>query len=92
MNPGFGRDFFLCLIMIKCILKRVLILIVPIVSVFVLTFLTFDEHKHCVGNEHRHVMGYMGFYFFSIFWFSACGIYFLIEIIFEFFKRRKSKD
>ncbi len=77
--------------MIKYILKRVLIIVVPIILVFILTFLTFDEHKHCVGNEHRHVMGYMGFYFFSIFWLSACGFFFLIEIILELLKRRKLK-
>lgn len=90
MNPGFGRDF-LCLLMMQYILKRVLILLVPIVLVFLINYLTFDEHKNCVGNNHRHVMGYMGFYFFSMFWISACGIYLFIEIILEFFKRRKSK-
>lgn len=77
--------------MVKYILKRVLILIVPIVIAFLITFLTYDEHKYCFGNEHRHVMGYMGFYFYSLLWLSTCGPILLIQIILEFLKRRKSK-
>ena len=61
------------------------------VLVFLITFLTFDEHARCTGDKHRHVMGYMGFYFFSIIWLSICGPIFLIQTVLEFFKRRKSK-
>ena len=91
MNPGFGRDFFLQQIMIKYIFKRVLILIVPVLLLILFHIITFDEHKHCIGNEHRHVDAFLGTAMISIFWLSLCGPILLIDIILEFFKRRKSK-
>ena len=78
--------------MIKYILKRVLILIVPIVLFNVIHFITFDEHARCIGDKHRHVDGYIGIFLLSMLWLSTCGPILFIQTIFEFFKRRKQKD
>ena len=91
MNPDESRDFFLHQIMIKYIFKRVLILIVPVLLVLIFHLATFDEHKRCIGNEHRHVDGFLGIAMLSIFWLSTCGSILLIDIVLEFFKRLKLK-
>ena len=82
---------FLCLIMKKYIIKRVLILIVPIVLLNIYHFATFDEHKRCVNNLNRHIEGYFGIAFLTFLWLTLYGGIFLISIISEFIKRKKSK-
>lgn len=77
--------------MVKYIFRRILILIVPVLVLILFHILTFEEHEHCIGNKHRHVDGFLGTAILSIFWLSLCGPILLIDIIIEFFKRRKSK-
>lgn len=77
--------------MMKYIFKRVLILIVPVLVLVLFHIITFDEHAHCIGNEHRHVDGFLGIAMLSFLWFSICGPILLIDVIIEFLKRRKNR-
>lgn len=64
---------------IKYCLIRLLAIITPIFLFWLMTYLTYDEHKNCLGTQHRHVDGYLGFGLFSVFWFYAVIFFVFVE-------------
>ncbi len=69
------------------ILRRVLLLVIPIITILVWHFLTFDKHKYCSGNVHQHVDGFLGIAFLIIIWFFVWLLIISIEMAFKLLKR-----
>ena len=71
------------------ILIRLAILIVPLLGIYLLMVFTYDPHKLCEGDYHRHTMGPVGYFIMGglicIFWLA--GI--LIELIWRYFNKDK---
>lgn len=71
------------------ILIRLAFLIVPLLVIYLLMVFTYDPHKLCQGDFHRHTMGPVGYFIMGglvcIFWFL--GI--LIELIWRYFNKDK---
>lgn len=70
------------------ILIRLAFLMVPLLGLYVLMEFTYDPHKLCDGDYHRHTMGPVGYVLMSGF---ICVIWF-IAIIFEIIWRYFNKD
>jgi len=71
------------------ILIRLAFLVVPLLAIFLLMEFTYDPHKLCDGDNHRHTMGPIGYIlmggFVCVTWFLAI----IIEIIWRYFNRDK---
>ncbi|GAB3715650.1 hypothetical protein GCM10028861_11980 [Flavobacterium koreense] len=77
MNPIIMRANF------KSIVLRVLLLVLPIASILLWYFLTFDEHKYCTPTKHRHVDGFLGIVFLIIIWFFVWLFIIMIEMLYK---------
>ncbi|SOD13342.1 hypothetical protein [Pedobacter xixiisoli] len=71
------------------ILIRLAFLIVPLLGLYLLMVFTYDPHKLCDGDYHRHTMGPVGYVlmggFICVIWFIAM----IIEIIWRYFNSDK---
>lgn len=65
----------------KKIVKRILLLIVPIIAVFAWRALTFDPHSHDTADGPCHVDGYVGIALLSLLWFYCWLAFVLLEMI-----------
>lgn len=74
----------------KYFIKRLLILVIPIILMLVFHFITFDEHKRCIGNVHRHVDGFLGIVMLIGFWLFIWLILMIIELIFNLLKKHNA--
>ncbi|MFH6992777.1 hypothetical protein [Flavobacterium sp. FlaQc-48] len=72
------------------VLIRIGTLVLLIGSVFLLWYLTFDPHKNCDENGHRHVDGGLGMFIMA---FLAAQMFYLgllIEMIYLFVKKKQN--
>lgn len=71
------------------ILIRLAFLIVPWLCIYLLIMFTYDPHKLCDGDNHRHTMGPIGYFIMGglVFIFWVVGI--LIELIWRYFNKDK---
>ncbi|MNK17608.1 hypothetical protein D3C87_358000 [compost metagenome] len=71
------------------ILIRLAFLILPLLGLYLLMELTYDPHKLCDGDNHRHTMGPIGYFFMGgmvcAFWFAAI----IIELLWRYFNKNK---
>lgn len=72
------------------ILIRLAFLIVPLLGIYLLMEFTYDPHKLCDGDYHRHTMGPVGYVlmggFICVVWFLAV----IVEIIWKYFNKDKT--
>lgn len=70
------------------IAKRFGIIIILIAAIFGLWYVSYDPHRHCIDDEHRHTDGGLGlFIMFYIFSIAALIIVSIETLIFYFTKR-----
>jgi len=82
-----------CLMKSKALVIQILIrfgiLLIPLLAIYLLMVFTYNPHAHCIGNEHRHTMGPVGYVIFAVmvtvFWCLAM----LTEITIRLFKKDK---
>jgi hypothetical protein len=71
----------------KKIIVRVLFLLVPVAVLVIWHELTFDPHRLCIGDDHRHVDGFLGIALLSLFWFYLWLAFILFEIVYMLLKK-----
>lgn len=68
------------------VLVRLALLVIPLFGVWLWMYLSYDPHKLCEGNNHRHTMGPVGYVILGgivfIVWFLAV----LFDLILRIFK------
>lgn len=69
---------------------RIGILVLLLAAVFLFWHFTFDPHKHCEGDEHRHVDGGLGLFIIGFLITQAFYFGLLIEMIYLFVKKKKN--
>ena len=72
------------------LLIRIGILVLLVGSVFLLWYLTFDPHKNCDANGHRHVDGGLGMFIMAYIVVQAFYLGLLIEMIYLFVKKKQN--
>ncbi|WP_293312230.1 hypothetical protein [Pedobacter sp. UBA5917] len=70
------------------IIERLALLVIPLFGVYLLMEFTYNPHALCVGNEHRHTMGPVGYIILG----AAIIIIWVLAIIFEQIWRYFKKD
>lgn len=69
---------------------RIGILVFLLALVFLFWHFTYDPHKFCEGNQHRHVDGGLGFFIIAFLITQAFYFGLLIEMIYLFVKKEKT--
>lgn len=73
-------------------LKRLAILVFPLLSLFLLYYFLYDPHTLCVGDGHRHTAGPVGYVLLAgaivVFW----GIALIAEIIWRLIKKDRTSS
>jgi len=69
-------------------LFRIALLIILLLGVYLLMLFTYDPHKRCVGDDHHHTMGPIGYVILAV----AIAIFWCIAIVVELISRYFSKD
>jgi hypothetical protein len=71
------------------ILKRIAILLLLLGIVYLFWYFSYDPHKYCEGDTHRHVDGALGLFILEFVIIQLYCIGILIEMIYLFIKKRK---
>ena len=73
-------------------LKRLAILILPLLSLFLLYYFLYDPHTLCEGDDHRHTAGPVGYVLLAGAIIVIWGIALIIEIIWRLIKKDRTSS
>lgn len=73
--------------LLKQILVRIALLVLPLLGVYLMMVFTYDPHKYCTANEHRHTMGPVGYLVLGVFVTMVWVLAIVFEMIWRYFKK-----
>lgn len=68
--------------------KRIITLILVLLLIVLLWVLTFDPHKYCVGDDHRHVDGGLGMVITLLITTMAFCCFLFFEMVWMYYKKK----
>lgn len=75
--------------LLRQILERFAFLVLPLLGIYLLMEFTYHPHSRCIGNDHHHTMGPLGYVIMAaavvIIWLLAIAL----EQLLRFFKKDK---